>query len=83
MGLTKAIENKIKGKVHEAKEKVNPMSNTNKNNRIEQKKQQLEEHQSEREAYQKERQHQIEERGKRNARQEYQPSQRKNVKGAS
>jgi hypothetical protein len=71
LGLTKAIQNRVQNKVHEAKEKVNPMSTTNKNARVEHKRQQIEERQVERESYQKERAHQIAERGKHKAQQEY------------
>jgi hypothetical protein len=72
-GLSSKIKERLAEKKHEFKEKINPLSNTNKQARQERRTERIEEQRVEREAYKKERQHQIAARGKRTAQREYAP----------
>jgi hypothetical protein len=71
LGLTKFAKERIEKLKHEAKEKINPYSATNKQKRSEEQSERAKLQQTERESYHKERAHQAEERGKRTAQHEY------------
>lgn len=78
LGLTKKLEKageqikeKLAEKKHEATEKINPLSKTNKEARRERHAEFLEQKKAEREAMHKERIHQAEERGKHKVQREY------------
>jgi hypothetical protein len=66
-GITSKLKEHLESAKHEAKEKVNPFSQTNKYKRMENHEHQNEIRKTEREAYQKEELHQAEERGKHHA----------------
>jgi hypothetical protein len=72
-GLSSKIKERLAEKKHEFKEKINPLSSTNKKARQERRSERIEEQKVEREAYRKERQHQIAARGKYKAQREYAP----------